>query len=82
MLLKDLKKTIPHSQVKTFDGKRVLYTNPYDIENHLNDEDWEKVRDWNGICIYPSPKNKPNQCFYFNWGWGGSPEYIRNIMIS
>ncbi len=81
MLLKDLKATLP-GRVRTFEGKRVFYMHPSDLFGHLNREDWDKVKDWNGICIYPSKHGQPNTCFYFNWGYGGSPEFLYTINIA
>lgn len=80
MLLRDLKKT-PFSQIKTFEGKKVLYTSPSAITRNISDEDWIKVKDWNSFCVYPSPTGKPNKCFYFNWGYGGTPELLEEITI-
>lgn len=85
MLLKDLKSKFPSGTVKIWKSeegnKRVFYMNPDDLFGHINQQDWEKVKRWNGICIYPSAKGKPNPCFYFYWGYGGSPEYIEHITI-
>lgn len=86
MLLKDLKVKFPHGKVKTFTGlggekKRVFYIHPDDLFRSLSHEDWEKIKGWNGMCILPSKSGEPNPCFYFRWGWGGTPEYKEYIKI-
>ena len=78
MLLKRMKKEFTGT-VKTWEGKRVFYTHPNQLYNDVSPEDWEKIKNWNGICIYTSPEGKPNKCFYFYWGYGGNPEYVIEI---
>ncbi len=78
MLLKRMKKEFT-GKVKTWEGKRVFYTQPIQLYNDVSPEDWEKIKNWNGICIYSSPEGKPNKCFYFYWGYGGNPEYVIDI---
>lgn len=73
-------KTFLLGKVKTFDSKKVFYMNPLDLMEFLSYEDRKKIENWNGICIYPSP-GKVNNCFYFYWGYGGSPEQIEQITI-
>lgn len=79
MTFKEMKTLFP-GKIKTFDGRKVFYANPLDLMEFLSYEDRKKIEAWNGICIYPSP-SKTNECFYFYWGFGGSPEYIEKITI-
>lgn len=82
MLLKEMKEKLPYGRVRTFENKRVFYMNPMDLYKYVSRNDWEKIYDWNGICIYPSPKGKPNKAFYFYLGYGGTPENTIEITIN
>lgn len=68
-----------NGKVKNFAGKQVFYTTPLELYNDVSPTDWEKIKRWNGICILSSPEGEPNDCFYFNWGYGGTPEHIIKI---
>ena len=81
MTLKEIKEKFPNGKGRIFNGKRIYYMNPYDLRNNLSREDYNKIIGWNGICIYSSPKGKKNKCFYFYWGFGGTPDDLIEIEI-
>lgn len=85
MLLKNLQSLIQAGTIKTFhfndSNKRVLYVHTASLYDFISREDWEEIKGWNTICILSSPSGHPNPCFYFNWGYGGNPDYMKYITI-
>lgn len=79
MQIKEMKEFL-QGKAKKYEGTTVFYMNPDDLRDYLSPEDYNKIWDWNGICIKTS-KTKTNDCFYFYWGYGGTPEHIVKINI-